>query len=277
MPSPFPGMDPYLEAASYWPDFHNRLATNVCEQLNGVLPRAFFASVELTEVFELVLETNEPTRTVRPDLTIEQPYDPSLSDSGGGLAVAAPAGVRTAITEPSLTWKLEPLELATVEIRESRGHRVVTQIKILSPANKRPGRDRNAYLTKRESLDKSDVSLVEIDLLRDGLRPDRSPRLSRTAYYVLCRQAPSIPGIPCAYQLKLNDVLPVVPVPLRAEYDPHPLDLQHAFTRTYDGGGYDRGKVDYAGPASPPLEGSEAEYADAVLTRAGLRKAGTGV
>ena len=26
MPSPFPGMDPYLEGSAVWPDFHNRLA-----------------------------------------------------------------------------------------------------------------------------------------------------------------------------------------------------------------------------------------------------------
>jgi hypothetical protein len=25
MPSPFPGMDPYLEAPDIWPDFHNAL------------------------------------------------------------------------------------------------------------------------------------------------------------------------------------------------------------------------------------------------------------
>jgi hypothetical protein len=34
MPSPFPGMDPYLEAPELWPDVHHRLISDfhsVCE------------------------------------------------------------------------------------------------------------------------------------------------------------------------------------------------------------------------------------------------------
>ena len=34
MPSPFPGMDPYVERPAIWPDFHNRLITFIC----GALP-----------------------------------------------------------------------------------------------------------------------------------------------------------------------------------------------------------------------------------------------
>ena len=38
MPSPFPGMDPYLEAKGLWPDFHNALATEIRNELNGCCP-----------------------------------------------------------------------------------------------------------------------------------------------------------------------------------------------------------------------------------------------
>ena len=32
MPSPFPGMDPYLEAPGIWPDLHERLETGIVEE-----------------------------------------------------------------------------------------------------------------------------------------------------------------------------------------------------------------------------------------------------
>ena len=39
MPSPFPGIDPYLESQGYWPDFHQRFMTYCCDSLNDILPR----------------------------------------------------------------------------------------------------------------------------------------------------------------------------------------------------------------------------------------------
>ena len=45
---------------------------------------------------------------------------------------------------------------------------VVTIVEVLSPANKRAGRGRDAYLQKRERVLGSSTHLVEIDLLRTG-------------------------------------------------------------------------------------------------------------
>src|SRR4051794_35471012 len=44
MPSPFPGMDPYLEA--HWRDVHASLIIYTRDALQGVLPRALRARVE---------------------------------------------------------------------------------------------------------------------------------------------------------------------------------------------------------------------------------------
>ncbi|PSN17406.1 hypothetical protein C7271_17910, partial [filamentous cyanobacterium CCP5] len=33
MPSPFPGMDPYLEQAAYWSSFHSRLIVALADDL----------------------------------------------------------------------------------------------------------------------------------------------------------------------------------------------------------------------------------------------------
>jgi len=35
MPSPFPGMNPYLEQEGLWPDFHERFCPLVAELLTG--------------------------------------------------------------------------------------------------------------------------------------------------------------------------------------------------------------------------------------------------
>jgi uncharacterized protein DUF4058 len=39
MPSPFPGMDPYLEAPDIWPDLHEALAGEMRAELNLLLPQ----------------------------------------------------------------------------------------------------------------------------------------------------------------------------------------------------------------------------------------------
>jgi len=44
MPSPFPGMDPYLEA--HWRDVHARLTVYAAETLQSVLPPGLKARVE---------------------------------------------------------------------------------------------------------------------------------------------------------------------------------------------------------------------------------------
>ncbi|MGL6094387.1 MAG: DUF4058 family protein, partial [Fimbriiglobus sp.] len=38
MPSPFPGMDPYLEDPTYWGGFHTNLYTGIQRALNQTLP-----------------------------------------------------------------------------------------------------------------------------------------------------------------------------------------------------------------------------------------------
>ena len=56
MPSPFPGMDPYLEAPTLWPDVHHALIGHLRELLLPRLRPAYFAQIEeriyVTEEFE---------------------------------------------------------------------------------------------------------------------------------------------------------------------------------------------------------------------------------
>src|SRR5437763_15907809 len=47
MPSPFPGMDPYLEAPELWPDVHHRLISEIQAALVPQLRPRYVARVEL--------------------------------------------------------------------------------------------------------------------------------------------------------------------------------------------------------------------------------------
>jgi Protein of unknown function (DUF4058) len=45
MPSPFPGMDPYLENPEIFPDFHDSMITYIREALQACLPVPYFAAL----------------------------------------------------------------------------------------------------------------------------------------------------------------------------------------------------------------------------------------
>ena len=49
MPSPFPGMDPYLEGY-LWPDVHHRLATQISDQLMPLVWPRYVARIEIQVV-----------------------------------------------------------------------------------------------------------------------------------------------------------------------------------------------------------------------------------
>jgi hypothetical protein len=46
MPSPFPGMDPYLEQPMFWSEFHNRLIMAISDTLAPVLRPKYYIAVE---------------------------------------------------------------------------------------------------------------------------------------------------------------------------------------------------------------------------------------
>jgi hypothetical protein len=46
MPSPFPGMDPYIEASGSWNNFHRTFVAECARQLNQLLPRNYAARIE---------------------------------------------------------------------------------------------------------------------------------------------------------------------------------------------------------------------------------------
>src|SRR4051794_14888313 len=109
MPSPFPGMDPYIESSEIWSDFHHNLATEIQARLNGVIQPRYFAGVGSYATYE-VIEIGE-SRGIRPDVGIWQRQPPQGAVSGG-VATITPAPAESAIPFEV------PLRLYHVEIRE---------------------------------------------------------------------------------------------------------------------------------------------------------------
>ena len=167
MPSPFPGMDPYLEVPDIWPDFHDALAGEIRGELNRVLPKPYYARLEMRP--EIGIVGDELSGRIVPNVAIVRPRSTAVATAReGGVAVLEEPRVASS---PSVWLRLpnEPLRHHFVEIRDaSRGHALVTLIEIASPTNKRPGPDRRAYEAKRQEILDSETSLIELDFLRGG-------------------------------------------------------------------------------------------------------------
>ncbi len=276
MPSPFPGMDPYLEAPDLWSDFHDALAAELRAELNVRLPEPYYARLQMRPELGVVLEAGIPHRIV-PDVVVVRP--PATPPT---VSVAVVEQARTVLSEPvRLTVRTDPLQHRFVEIRDaSRGHKLVTLIEIASPSNKRPGPDRRAYEEKQREVLDSDANLIELDLLRGGQRllpyPDLQVVVESLAcdYLVLINRAATRLGTTMDYELypvRLREPLPCIPVPLR-EPDPDlPLDLQIVVNRAYDSGPYRRA-VDYHQVPEPPLPEPDAAWANALLQEKELRE-----
>jgi hypothetical protein len=89
MHSPFPGMDPYLEASSIWPDVHTRLMNIVAEQLTPLLAPKCLAELETQVVIDRV---DDDLQIVLPDVNVTS-AEVSV-EAPPGVAVVAPAPVQ---------------------------------------------------------------------------------------------------------------------------------------------------------------------------------------
>lgn len=281
---PFPGMDPYLEAPDIFPDFHHALAVELRAMLNASLPPPYYARLEMRPEVGIVFEGRGQRRIVPDVAVVRQPQPPHVREAPGSYAAVAEP--RTAITEGIEVHLFnEPLRHPFIEIRDpSRGHRLVTLIEVVSPSNKRPGPDRQAYEAKQREVLQSDANLIELDLLRSGERLLPDPELQETVRQLGCdylilinrsarRQSPGMDYL--LYPVELRAALPCIPVPLAGDTPDLPLDLQVAVQRVYVSGPYLR-LVDYTVPPDPPLNDDDGAWADALLRAAGLRAAAAG-
>lgn len=230
MPSPFPGMDPYLESPAHWPDFHHEFISAMREQLQSRLPTNYYARIN--ELVMMITPDLPPPKGASPDVLVVR------SPARGSGAAAAVADLDL---EPETLINLEyldPHKEAFIEVVRLPGQEVVTVIELFSPTNK-SGDGRSFYLEKRHHLLHQSVNLVEIDLIRAGKRPQLSGPIRRGHYHALISRADRRPACE-VYSWTVRQPLPKLPIPLRAPDADSQIDLQAALRTAYDRGHYER-------------------------------------
>lgn len=261
MPSPFPGMDPYLEGRA-WESFHAALIDEMGRQLAPKLRPKYLVRVERRLVVGAVETPSDGsgTQELYPDVSIVRgTADPSMPGQTGG---EGSGGGAVATIEP-------PLQLAThmtarspqrsISIVDVVERMLVASIELLSPTNKRAGGGREEYLQRRESFLAGDAHLVEIDLLRRGTRLPMRGALPAAPYFAFVSRADRRP-MTGVWPITLRGPLPTIPVPLLATDADAPLELQAALTGTYDAFSYDL-ELDYRRPPEFPLSPEDAAWA----------------
>lgn len=259
MPSPFPGMDPYLEERSLWPDVHASLIAYIREALQPQIRPKYIARIgeriQLTTIRHSYIPDAYLVRLLR------EPA-PALSQTGTLVA-----------DEPQTVLYLdEERHVPYIEIIAHQTGEVVTLIEILSPANKE-GEGRAQYLQKQEELLRTQANLVEIDLIGYG----RDTVLARKAYitepadwrYLISISRPRQRREVELYAVPLRDRLPRCRIPLRPPDPDVVLDLPAVFTHCYDVGGYDL-LIDYSQLPPVPLREEEKVWLITLLQEKGL-------
>jgi hypothetical protein len=266
MPSPFPGMDPYLEHPQFFPDLHDAMIAEIRVALQERLPIQYYAQIRSrvwTEYTEMFLV---------PDDGVFR--EPPRSNGPGGLATAG--AVEVGLHPLAVRVPHEEIQEKFVEIRSVQaGHRLVTAIEILSPSNKTPGaHGQEQYRQTQRELLAGPTNLVEIDLLRGGahatvvLRERAVAAAGPYDYHVCVRRATDRANL-LVYPIRLEKALPKIAVPLLPGDEDVALDLQAIFTRCYDTGPYPRLRP-YADRApEPALTPAQAEWANRLLREKG--------
>lgn len=223
MPSPFPGMDPYLEHPKLWASFQHQV---------------------LACLYQILL--------------------PGLVDR-----YRARVGSRTYTSEMALFTSVirEEYTEEFIEIRNRTDGRFITLVEVVSPANKTTPAGRAAYLEKRKDALAQRAGIVEIDLVLQGKPTLTYSRDGLPEYdFAVTVTRSTAPDRYEIYTATLQKRLPKFKVPLAPDDRDALLDLQAAFSRAYDLGGFS-GQVDYKNSPPPdvPLSDDNRRWIDDLL------------
>jgi hypothetical protein len=154
MPSPFPGMNPYLEQEEAWHDFHERFMPMAAADLEPQVGDDYIVKIDENIYVHEMDESDEPSPrrrlAGRADVFVATRSEPK---GKGAAPLDSPATVKLPLGDV--------LRDSVIEIRDRRNRQLVTIVELLSPANKRPGKDRDQYLAKRRRVLASASHLVE--------------------------------------------------------------------------------------------------------------------
>jgi hypothetical protein len=262
MRSPFPGMDPFIEAFGLWEDFHHDLITEIKGAISVALPERYVVRAGERSYEVLSARNGEEEFLTQPDVGVARV-------AGARNPKSPPAGTATAILqapegqpEPITMLALVETEFREgfLEIRELHPERkLVTCIEVLSPSNKRPGTPGWVqYTRKRQAYLEGAANFVEIDLLRGGRRMPMQDDWPDSPYYLLVCRRPEAPRC-TVWQAHFRRELPAIPIPLAPPDADIMLNLQPLLAAVYARSHYDR-DIEYRQPLQPPLGEADAAW-----------------
>jgi hypothetical protein len=249
-------MNPYLEQESLWPDFHQAFCTHLREELVPQVRPEFFVRLE-EHIYIRELGAEERQFTGRGDVAV------SRRETGSPHSAAVVTQKFTAPLRLRVPLGVDTEHSAFLELRDSKDRSLVAVIEMLSPANKRNGPDREAFLAKRRQLLASSTHYVEIDLLRGAPRMPIE-ELPDCNYCVLVSPYEERPNV-YTWALKLRDRLPEIAIPLRAPRPHATIDLQGILHRVYDAAGY--ADFIYNGRPTPRLHPDDDAWATQLVAQ----------
>jgi hypothetical protein len=158
-----------------------------------------------------------------------------------------------------------------IEIRQRGDGRLVTLVDVVSPANKTTPAGRDAYLVRRREGRTAAASLVEIDLVLQGLPTlDYSREGLPDWDFAVTVTRSTQPERYEIYTSTLKKRLPRFRLPLAADDRDTVLDLQTVFTRCYEQGGFGT-KIDYRRDPPTRLDDADRKWLDEHLKQQKLR------
>lgn len=212
--SPFPGMDPFIEARGLWRDFHDKLIGDLERTLADLLPARYAIRLDERTYIDWI-DPNDPDRPVKyvePDVRVQLTRSSTAPQTWEGSAAAVNP-------HALLMHSIEEVEEREVylEIRDIEKNRgLVTCLEVMSPTNKRLGSEGwKAYSAKREWLLQGAANFVELDLLRGGRRRLLREPWPESPYYILVSRKVRVPEcevLPAYSHLPLPELrIPLLP------------------------------------------------------------------
>ncbi len=244
MPSPFPGMNPYLENPELWSAVHSRLIVAIADVLADTISQDYRIEIEKRTYWSD--ETGDDLLIGIPDVAL---LSRGTTSSEKNIATAVADRTEIAPTRILLPT-YEEISERYLEIREVQTGKVITAIEILSPKNKKAGEGREAYLRKRRRVLQTQTHFVEIDLLR--INPSfLQGQLPPSNYHILVSRSHERPAADL-YAFSIRDRIPNFSIPLRLGESEPTLDLQVLVDQVYQRGRYDLA-INYSQLTQPRL------------------------
>jgi Protein of unknown function (DUF4058) len=247
MPSPFPGMNPYLEYPAFWSSFHTRLLVAIADALAPDLRPKYYIEVE-TRTYQDLDDNEDELLIGIPDAAVLSAS--SLNPSTENIQLDPGSTLTQKRPQPITLPMPVTVKERYLEVRELGSDAVITVIEVLSPKNKQKGMGRTIYERKRGRILSSLSHLIEIDLLRGHSAMTMLGAVQPTNYRIIVSRSSQRPKADL-YGFNLQEPIPSFPLPLKPEDEEPIINLQTIVEGVCERASYNE-RIDYRQPPPPP-------------------------